>query len=192
MCNADPALCRVLVERNRIFWCHAYTSHQRKAGLEAGHHCFWSKSTRDSPGSPQMCTVLWRKDPIPLDQDPMQSWIRRCTLWGVMYSCLHVEGTVSNRTPVANRNGLNIHFLSWYYFSLENICHSELHCTMCYTPSQNFMALRWPEAPYQAGEFLTCCFALRLEFNDFRKINFLSQVNSGSPLANKAPYTNQN
>ena len=39
---------------------------------------------------------------------------------------------------------------------------------------------------YQAGEFLTCCFALRLEFYDFRKINFLSQVNSGSPLANKA------
>ena len=26
-----------------------------------------------------------------------------------------VEGTVSNRTPVANRNGLNIHFLSWYF-----------------------------------------------------------------------------
>ena len=26
-----------------------------------------------------------------------------------------VQGTVSNRTPVANRNGLNIHFLSWYF-----------------------------------------------------------------------------
>ena len=26
-----------------------------------------------------------------------------------------VEATVSNRTQVANRNGLNIHFLSWYY-----------------------------------------------------------------------------
>ena len=38
------------------------------------------------------------------------------------------------------------------------------------------MALRLPKAPYQAGEFLTCCFALRLEFYFFRNINFLSHT----------------
>ena len=31
------------------------------------------------------------------------------------YEAKSVEGTVSNRTQVANRNGLNIHFLSWYF-----------------------------------------------------------------------------
>ena len=51
----DPALHWVLVDRNWIFWCHACTPYQRKAGLEARHH--FNPRVPVTPRIPLRCLV---------------------------------------------------------------------------------------------------------------------------------------
>ena len=79
----DPALHRVLVERNRIF-ASKYRTHLRGTWGVAGTP--GSKTT--VPCLETGLALVWSvrmtsEDPITFDQDPMQSWIRRCTLWGL-------------------------------------------------------------------------------------------------------------